>query len=210
MEENHQVGKGETKYGGDNKCGMAKKGQGKGNAIAGERKSVDGCSVFGKPITGNSMPSRGNFFFSNNKVSAINENMGLRKEKNTEWQKCENNSHVGMEVTASTPYSMGSNAQAESVEPVSNNPVLKTEEGRAKSGKVGTKWKHRVRGRPSLSTQITDWDRGNKKREATSDGGNEHQGKRGRKTNQDYELELEDEPDGSGMTVAGWQPRRPQ
>jgi hypothetical protein len=124
---------------------------------------VDGCSVFGKPITGNSMPSRGNFFFSNNKGSAINENMGLRKEKNTEWQECENNSHVGMEVTTSTPYSMGSNAQAESVEPVSNNPVLKTEEGRAKSGKVGTKWKRCARGRPSLSTQITDWDRGNKK-----------------------------------------------
>jgi hypothetical protein len=117
---------GETEYGGDIKCGMAKKGQGNGKAIAGERKSVDGCSVFGKPKTGNSMPSRGNFFFSNNKVSAINENMGLRKEKNTEWQECENNSHVGTEVTASTSYYMGSNAQAESVEPVSNNPVLKT------------------------------------------------------------------------------------
>jgi hypothetical protein len=39
---------------------------------------------------------------------------------------------------------MVSNAQAESVEPVSNNPVLKTEEGRAKSGKVGTKWKRRA------------------------------------------------------------------
>jgi hypothetical protein len=69
---------------------------------------------------------------------------------------------------------------------------------------VGTKWKRRARGRLSLSTQITDRDRGNKKREATSDGGNEHQGKRGRITNQEYELELEDELDGSGMAVAGW------
>jgi hypothetical protein len=136
--------------------------------------------------------------------------MCLRKEKNIEWQESENNSHVGMEVTASTPCSMGSYAQTESAEPVPNNPILKTEEGRTKSGKVGTKWKRSARGRPSSSTQITDREKGNKKREATSDDGNEHQGKRGRITNHEYDLVLDDEPDGSGMAVAGWQPRRPQ
>jgi hypothetical protein len=59
---------GETEYGGDNKCGMAKKGQGKGKAIAGERKSMKGCSVFEKPKTGNSTPSKGNLSFNNSKV----------------------------------------------------------------------------------------------------------------------------------------------
>jgi hypothetical protein len=201
---------GGSENGGDNKCGMAKKGQGKGKAIAGGKKSMKGCSVFEKPKTGNSTPSKGNLSFNNSKVDAINENMCLRKGKNIEGQESENNSHVGMEVMASTPCSMGSYAQTESAEPVPNNPILKTEEERTKSGKVGTKWKRSARGRPSSSTQIFDREKGNKKREAISDDGNEHQGKRGRITNHEYDLVLDDEPDGSGMAVAGWQPRRPQ
>jgi hypothetical protein len=71
-----------------------------GMAIAGERKSVEGCSEFGKPQTGSTMMNRGNTSFSNKNVSAINENIHLRKGKNIDCQKSDKNSHVGMEVKA--------------------------------------------------------------------------------------------------------------
>ena len=191
---------GEAYFVGYNKYSMVDMEQVKGTAVASGRKSMEGCSDFGKPPAGDLT-------------------LHLRNERNANFMESNKNSHVGMEVIAPTPYNMVPHVLSELDEPGLFTPVylstdaqieVRTGDGKAKLRKPVTKWKRRARGLPSSSTQLIDQERGNKKRGANSEDGNGLQGKRGRTANMEDVLALKDDSGGSGMAVAARQPRQPQ
>jgi hypothetical protein len=204
---------------GSNKSGQVDMEQVMEMVVVGGKEIMEGSNDFGKSPAKGLTPSKGNIIFSDQKETAINENILQQKGRKAGFMESNKNSHVDMEVAAPSQGNVDTHVSAEFDKLGYTTPVyllvdsrieVRPRGGQAKQGNSVSTWKCRARGCLGSSVKLAEQERGNKKRGAKRVEGNGLQGKRGRIASMEDGLALRDEFDGSGMVVAAMQSRRPQ